>query len=238
MRSWYGYCEIDFRVNCSIQLIANCCSSSSYTYYRIAANCGSKTISMFSLHFRAAVVVVWFFCVGSVHTPANGNATCCEVICNFIENETMGNMPYLFLFSFSVLFFFIYYYSSALHIPRWASCRGAGCRWLKTNSCSGAAAKCVISRVAAPFIENALRIIYAQCGRHQPHTPPLFIWTCCEDWRCDFDNKETLFRCSFSPALHFIFFFAIVTFASFTPSTPTYQVVTCDSDVRARHIDT
>lgn len=108
-------------------------------------------------------------------------------------------MPYLFLFLFLFSFHFLRvcffaspyfcYYSFLLSFcsrREWSLQRSL---WPRCDPQS------VISRVAAPFIENALRIIYvyASCA---PHNKTLFIWTCCEDWRCDFDNKETFFRCS------------------------------------------
>lgn len=151
-------------------------------------------------------------------------------------------MPYLFLFLFSFSFHFLRvcffaspyfcYYSFLLSFcsrREWSLQRSL---WPRCDPQS------VISRVAAPFIENALRIIYvyASCA---PHNKTLFIWTCCEDWRCDFDNKETFFRCSHFSSLalalysrslrrffSFFFFLALLLLLLHLPSTP--NVSNCD----------
>lgn len=113
------------------------------------------------------------FCVGSVRAGSK-ITTCsgCEVICNFIETETKGNMPYLFLFPF---------YFLCLFLCRFAAV--AFCLYYLYSRPYAAHAQSVISRVTAPFIENALRIIiiyvYAPCARARrqqraQHTP-LFI---------------------------------------------------------------
>lgn len=160
--------------------------------------------------------------------------TCCEVICNFIESETKRKeiCPIYFYFHF-LCFFIIIIRVFSLHIPRREySSPEPGAAGSQTHAAAWCK-WCVISRVTAPFIENALRIIYVYAERQAPpHTPPpLFIWTCCEDWRCDFDNNRTLFRCSFTS----YFFSPSPLLPHPPPFTPTYQIMTCDSDVRTRH---